>query len=568
VVVGLLVSAATLGRPVEASTSGGAGWLPADGHRQRFTGPDGVRVTEWALDQAVAIIGSGPAPFVTWLGFTEVDWQRTLLARLSTVRLPSAAYLGGRSDDLFSLGSDGVRTEVESGFDGTSRVYAPGRLDLPDALAAGRTWTSEGGVVITDAAGNRDSSGYRAEYTAITATDKELLARACVVVTMREQIGNAEPTTTERTWCRHAGLIAYGDPQGSWRATDATNASSAVPPDAPFDWSTADRLRFTPRKVNVTGAGTTFVTPVSPPGILPDGTAVFSHGLTGEVMALQTGADPPTQVWRARPGVRNTAAATFGTTTVVASVNRRLVGYGPDGAWLWDSPLSDLIVVPPVRLGDLVVTTGLDGGVTAHDLGTGVQRWRQDVGSEVRVAPQVSGRRLLVIDQGGQLTCFDATGATVWTATVGEVERFGVTTGDNPVVVVPSSNGPRVTGLALADGSQLWRARHSVTTRDVVALDDVVVLRDDDETIGVDPVTGQRVWSRRGDRTYDGIGGGVRVLVLAIDRLVLLDARGDKVNEWPVEVGDVSVSDSWLAAAQGRVVVLGPAGAAIGVVAP
>jgi outer membrane protein assembly factor BamB len=336
----------------------------------------------------------------------------------------------------------------------------------------------------------------------------------------------------------------------------------------PFDWATSDRLTFTPRKVNVVGAGTTFITPVSAPGILPDGTAVFSHSLTGEVIALQTVADPPTQLWRARPGVRNTAAATFGTTTVVASVNRRLVAYGPDGAWLWDSPLSDLVIVAPVRIGDLVITAGLDGGVAAYDLATGARRWQQGVGSEVRVVPQVSGERVLVADQGGQLTCFDATGATIWTATVGLVEDFGVTTGTDPVVVVPNSDGPRVTGLALSDGRQLWRPRHSVSTKDVVGLANVVVLRDDDETIGVDPVTGEKVWTWHSERSYAGIGGGDRVLLLAADKLVLLDAKGNAVKEWPVQVGDPSTGTSWLAAAQGRVVVLGPEGAAIGVVAP
>lgn len=541
--------------------------MPADGQRQRFAGPDGVHATEWAIDQAVVILGSGPQQFPLWLGFTKVDWRHTQLARLSTVRPSTGAIPGARTDDLFSLGSDGVRAEVETAFDGTSRIYAPGRLDLPDALAAGRSWTSEGGVMLLDAASNREASAYRATYTATRTTDQALLARACVVVTMTEQIGTTEATTSERTWCRHAGLIAYGTPQARWQAAADTTATP-VTPDVPFDWATADRLTFTPRKVNVTGNGTTFVTPVSPPGILPDGTAVFSHNLTGEVIALRTGADPPTQVWRARPGVRNTAAGTFGTTTVVASVNRRLVAYASDGAWLWDSALSDLVVVPPVRLGDLVVTTGLDGAVTAYDLATGAQRWQQDVGSEVRVAPQVSGQRVLVVDQGGQLTCFTADGATAWATTVGVVEHFGVTTGPNPVVVVPNSDGPRVAGVALDDGRELWRPRHTVSTHDVIALTGVVVLRDEDETIGVDPGTGRKVWTWTGPRTYAGIGGGNRLLLLAVDKLVLLDELGNTVNEWPMEIGDPSSSGSWLAAAQGRVVVLGARGAAIGVVGP
>jgi outer membrane protein assembly factor BamB len=562
IVMGLLVFTSTLGRAATVTTTGGPGWLPADGYRQRFAGPDGVETTEWAVDQAISVVGSGPAPFVNWIGITKLDWAHTQLARLSTVRVTPAGQPSGRSDDLFSLGSDGVRAEVESGFDGTARIYVPGRLDLPDALAAGRSWSSEGAVLVVDAAGNRTPLGYRADYSAVPA-DKSLLARACVVVTMREQIGRDQPSTTERTWCRHAGFASWATAEGRWQA--AGTAPAAVSPDVPFNWSTADRLTFTPRQVNVIGAGTTFVTPVSPPGILPDGTAVFANKLNGDVIALQTTVDPPPSVWRSRPGVRNTAAATFGTTTVAVSVDRHLVAYGPDGAWVWDTPLADLSIVTPVRVDDLVVIAALDGSVTAYDLATGAQRWQQNVGTEVRVVPRVAGGRVLVVDQAGGLSCFDAAGALVWAKYVGRVEEFGVTTGANPVVVLPNSDGPRVTGLSLADGRELWRPRQALSTKGVIALDDVVVLRAEDESIGIDPATGQKLWSWQGARTYAGIGGGERALLLTTDSVVLLDAHGALVAEWPVDIGDSSDTSTWLTAAQGRVLVYGVKGVAIGV---
>jgi outer membrane protein assembly factor BamB len=417
-------------------------------------------------------------------------------------------------------------------------------------------------VLVVDAAGNRTPLGYRADYSAVPA-DKSLLARACVVVTMREQIGRDQPSTTERTWCRHAGFASWATAQGRWQATNT--APAAVTPDVPFDWSTADRLAFTPRQVNVIGTGTTLVTAVSPPGILPDGTAVFANKLNGDVIALQTTVDPPPSVWRSRPGVRNTSAATFGTTTVAVSVNRHLVAYGPDGAWLWDTPLADLSIVTPVRVDDLVVIATLDGSVTAYDLATGAQRWQQNVGSEVRVVPRVAGGRVLVVDQAGGLSCFDAAGALVWAKDVGRVEEFGVTTGANPVVVVPNSDGPRVTGLSLADGRELWRPRQALSTEGVIALDDVVVLRAEDESIGIDPATGQKLWSWQGARTYAGIGGGDRALLLTTHSVVLLDAQGGQVAEWPVDIGDASDTSTWLTAAQGRVLVYGTKGVAIGV---
>ena len=178
VVVGLLVLTASLGRPIEAPTTGGAGWLPPDGHRQRFAWPDGVRASEWAIDSASVMLPSSPSQFAAWFGVTEVPWKTTLLARLSTVRVTPAGRVDGRSDDLFSIGADGVRAEVVSGFDGTSLVYLPGRLGLPDDLAAGRSWSSEGSVLVIDAAGTRSTAGYRADYSAATPTEGALLTRA------------------------------------------------------------------------------------------------------------------------------------------------------------------------------------------------------------------------------------------------------------------------------------------------------------------------------------------------------------------------------------------------------
>ncbi len=565
ILVSLLVLTAALGRPVTTADTGGAGWLPADGHRQRFAGPDGVEASEWAIGQAATLIGSGPGQFFTWLSLTKLDWATAGLARLSTVRLTGAGQVSGRSDDLFSIGSDGVRAEVVSGFDDTSLVYAPGRLDLPDNLAAGRSWTSEGAVLVTDAGGATDTAGYRAEFSATAAGDRALTVRGCLVVTMREQIGDNQPASSERTWCRHAGITGFATDAGRWQPTDPLAAR--VTPEAPFDWSGADRLSFTARKVNQLGVGTTLVSPVSAPGILADGTVVYANQVVPDVIALATAVDPPPAVWRARPGVRNTAAATFGTTTVVANVNRQLVAYGPAGEWLWEVRLPDLAVVRPARLGDLVVVATLDGSVTGYDLATGDRRWQQQLGIEVRVPPLVAGERVLVVDQGGQLTCFDAPGNQLWSTRVGRVEDLAVSAGPDPVVVIPNSDGPRVSGLSLADGSQRWTLRHRLTTQDVIALDRVVVLRDEDETVGLDPGTGQRIWSWRGPRTFAGIGGGGRLLLLGADRLVLLDGDGNQVTEWPVAIGDPSSGSAYLVAAHGRVLVHGPNGVMLGVVA-
>jgi outer membrane protein assembly factor BamB len=561
VVVSLLLLTSILGRPVGVPTTGGAGWLPADGHRARFAGTAGVQASEWAIDKDMELF-DGPVSFFRWLVYTKVDRRSTQLARLSTVQLAADGKAIGRSDNLFSIGDGGVRAEVVGGFDAGFRVYLPGRLDLPDGLAAGRSWMSEGTVLSFDAAGRKVPAGYRAVYSAVATTSPALRTRACVEVTMVEQIGEVTLAPTVRTWCRHTGLSAHADASGEWEETGP--AASTASADTPFDWATADQLTFTPRKINGdVAAGNTVVDPVAAPGFLPDGTVVFASTVVPDVLALQADTDPPPIAWRTRPGVKNTAVATFGTTTVVAGAQRQLVAYGPAGEWLWEARLPDLAIVTPARLGDTVVVATLDGSVTAFELASGATSWRQHVASEVRTAPVVAGDRVLVVDQSGTLTCFDASGAPQWNVDAGPVEKFAVSTGPVPVVVVPNSDGPRVAGYSLADGSTLWHLRQFVDAHDVVALDGVVVLRDNDETIGIDPATGQRSWTWREERSFAGIGGGNRLLLLVDGHLVLVDNRGITVKSWPVHVD--ATGSPYLVASQGRVLAFSLSGVELGV---
>lgn len=566
-VVALLASTAVLGRPTTYPQDGAAAWLPPDGTRQRYASATGTFASEWALDQAPPLLGSGPTAFYSWLGQTGVDWQTAALARLSTVfESPSGEPLG-REDDLYSVAPDGLRAEAEVVSDGTTRIYLPGRLDVPGALAAGATWTSSGVVVETTPAGEQRLD-YRSDYSALRPADTSLIPRGCVVVAMRHAVGDRPVVDSEVTWCRGAGIASFQGPAGRW--APATPAAPPVPTDDPgFDWARAEQLTFTPRTVNQVGAANVLLSPLSAPGVLPDGRLVFNNHVTShDVLALDTAVDPPPAAWRGRPGGRTTATATFGGVTVAAGTGRRLVAYGPAGQWLWDQPLGDLAVVTPARLGGLVVVPTLDGQVTAFDLATGEKRWSYTASAEVRVAPVVTGDRVLVADQAGQLSCLDATGAELWTADTGLVEHLGVWagTGGRPsVVVVPEGGGSHVRGLSLADGSRLWRVREDADADDVVALGDVMALRDDAQTLALDPLTGARRWRWAGARTYAGTGGGGRLLMLTAAGLVLLHDDGGVVKEWPLSVGDPTRSTSYLVASQQRVVVYGAAGLQVGV---
>ncbi len=566
VVLALFAATALLGRPATYPDTGAAAWLPPDGTRQRYAGPGGTLSVEWALDRAASLIGSGPPAFLAWLGQTEVDWQTAAVARVVSVLASPTGDVLGREDDLFTVAADGVRAEVEAPSGGATRIYLPGRLDVPAGMTAGSSWDSSGTVLQITAAGI-DRLDYRSEYTARTPDDPSLLPRGCVVVLMREQIGSEPATTAESTWCRHAGILSFQTASGSWQPDQSPSSAPVEPAAGSFDWSRAGSLTFRARTVNTVGVDAPQVTPVSAPALLPDGTVLFANQVTQDVLAVDASGEPPSISWRARPGGRNTALATFGTVTVAAGSARRLVAYGPSGRWLWQQRLSDLSIVSPARLGDLVVVATLDGRVTAYDLASGAERWSWTSSAEIRVAPVATGDRVLVADQAGQFTCVDTTGAPVWSIEAGRVERFAVWTdpgrGAPSVVVLPQAGGTHVQGRSLADGSRLWRVREYADAKDVIALDRLVILRDDEASVALDPLTGARRWSWRDARTLAGIGGGERALLLTGQGLVLLDDRGAVTKEWPLSV-PLNTSTPYLVASGHRILLYGGGGLEVG----
>jgi outer membrane protein assembly factor BamB len=218
-----------------------------------------------------------------------------------------------------------------------------------------------------------------------------------------------------------------------------------------------------------------------------------------------------------------------------------------------------------VLVGDrtLVVAT-LDGDVTGLDLATGTELWRSRVGAEVRIPLVPAGDRVLVADQSGAVSCFDAAGAEVWVADTGVARSVAVSTGDDPVVVVGRDASPIVQGLSLADGERVWRIRHYDDVRQIVAVGDRLLLQDTDRTTAVEAATGAVAWTWAQARTWAVAAGGERALLLTDTELVLLDADGRTVRTWPHALGEIAQSDSYLTAAEGQVVAYGPLGMSVG----
>ncbi len=560
--LGLLGATSTIGAPAASPATGAARWLPPDGTRFAFAAGEEAYATEWARPSLLSLMQSNSPTFSTWAGITDMPWDEASYLRVASHQLDARASAEVTGEDLWVIDDRGGWTVAESASGTLDTIWEPGRLDLPADLAAGNTWTSEGAVAFRTPDQEWSSTDYRADYRAQAPTDPGERLRGCVVVAMTIVI-NQQELPSERTWCPGSGVIASHDGENAWQPSDALPRLSPVDPPA-FDWSRADELQFTDRVHSQPGAGITSLSPISAPAVLPDGSLVFANQVVPDLIALDSAEDPPPVRWVARPGGTLTSTASFAGITVVTNGRRELVAYGPEGQWLWQARLTDLTRVPPVRFGaDTVVVVTLDGGVTGYDLVTGEERWRATMGTEIRRTPLAAGDRLLVADAGGALSSFDRQGNEQWTVDAGRVAALAVSDGPAPVVAVGRSDSYVVRGYSLADGSQVWRSRIKQDAHGLVSLGDRFVLRDDDYLLGIDAASGAELWAQP-LRSRTAIGGGERVLVLTGKSLLLLDADGRQVREWPHRLGDVDHSTSYLAVSGDAVVVSGPIGVTVG----
>lgn len=559
---GLVLVSATAGRPPGAADTPASRFLPTDGQRVRYASASGTLTGDWAVDTLPALYGQGPRQLGSWMEMTELDWRKAVLTRLSTVEADAAGAVTGRYDDFYSITGDGIRAELSVSGDGTTQLFVPGRLDLSATPSKDRAWTSEGALGVLPPGGKLSVHSYHIDYSSAAATGVGLAG--CIVVTARQRLDDQQATTWHNTWCPGRGVVAFTTEAGT-RWTAETEPRTADPePAGSFDWSSADQLTFSPGRINNVGDGVILTLAQAPLALL-DGTAVAIQSSYADLVAVDTALAVPPSIWRSRPGGRPTSIAALGGTTLVTTTGRELVAYGPAGDWRWAAPLSDLTIVPPVRVGDVVLVAGLDGSVAGYELATGTQRWRQGAGIEIRVPMATLGDRVVVVDQAGTLTCFDASGAQVWSTEAGTSTTIAITTGARPVVVVPADDAPRIRAFSLADGSQAWQVRDPIVAGTLIGLAGQVVVRDGPRTESLDEATGAKRWTWDAERTRNAAGGGDRLLLVTGSRLVLLDGSGRQVREWPLSPGTIEDGNTWLTTSADQVLLFGPKGLLRGV---
>lgn len=181
--------------------------------------------------------------------------------------------------------------------------------------------------------------------------------------------------------------------------------------------------------------------------------------------------------WSARfPDVVSAGPVVVGETVVVATDDATMRGIGrADGRIRWSATLPSRAVGITVD-GDAVITATSDGGVRAVTPADGATRWTAAVEGLPTAAPAVGSGSVVVADDSGELSAFDArTGRLRWSRrrdAAASVNRDPAIA-DTTVVVV---HGGTVEALDLGDGHSRWQVPVGGTaTAPLVVGGDVVV---------------------------------------------------------------------------------------------
>ncbi len=536
VVVALVVSAAVIGRPSAGEGFAVMRFLPPSGGRVVLgneTDPDEVQ--EWATLVGLAPLVGGPAAYV--LAGPDLDAvTATTWARLSAVTADSAGRVSARSTQLFAVG-DGLELRVTSGPAGFT-AFTPG-LRLLGGDADG-SWTATGTVRRGTTGLNVTSTlPYYAEVTSRRADG------GCVAVSSRLTIAREPVTEAEQTWCPGRGITASRREGVGRTAVDRpprwlgrVTPSDPAPPALDGGWSFERRrlLRSVAYSVR--------------PAVLGNGLVAYASQASRDVIARDGGGDETADPrWTAHPGGTITSMLSAGSVLVVTTTERRVVGYGADGQYLWQGALTDVNAVPITRLGGLAVVASLDGTVTAFDLATGRVAWTGSTPNEIRQPPAVEGGGVTVLDQAGNLVAFAGDGTLRHTLQLDQPESFAVL-GD--LVVVASRQDRFVRGYRLADGGLAWRRPVPGGRSSITPAGGRLLVRQSDQVLALASEDGRTLWTAP-FRATDLAVIGDRVVFTDRTAIRLYDLAGAELASHATQEPDLSSSPgAMLTPAEGR----------------
>lgn len=546
VLVGASLDATDLVAP-ESLGGASARYVPPDGHRSIALDVDGVEtVTEHARSIGVeALLGAPPAVGSAMLaalgeeGAKRAQWWRATATRSD----------GGRSVALHRLTDDGVALAAVWGGD-LGLVLEPELLIVPAAARPGETWSAEGSAldagVLTYSA---ELSTWAAVGPYADTQGREIpLTGGCLGVDARialdEPGGDFERALVESSvWCPGRGVVWSSATQddravgyAEVRPASVEARGSGAPPVE--RWSSVargdaaltraarlDRVVDDPFFGPAPASGQYAVAPAS----TPDGMLVMANDRGDDLEVWRLEGERATLAWAGHPGGTIVAVASVGDLVVATTSLRRVVAYDGVGRRLWNAPVDELVLAPPVAAGrgsDVVVATRA-GTIARLDGATGARAWSRSLGADARGALVASGDALLIADERERVTALDtATGAVLWRSELGLVDLLAAGTAtssgsDGPLIAAITADG-RLVALS-PDGDVRWENRVRGLARGLAVADGLVLALSAERLTAVDAFTGESRWSSPGG---DALGGeGAALAVLGAESIVLRSTR-------------------------------------------
>lgn len=528
--LGVVIASAAVGRPVSAQdASEVTRYLPAR-DRILLEKSDGTdTASEYYSTFGAQVWQSGPAAFGLGFGNRVDEINTNSWLRITDVTADGGGRVKARTSRLLQIRPSGfeLRTLVaDTGF----FSFDPAIPVLPAGVRDSQQWTAAG----TASVGTGRTVSARRPYAAkLRATVRD---DGCVVISGELTLGtDSSPARDLTTWCPGRGIVAtesVGVRSNAVTRPPRWQSLGRVPPDEAKPSLERD-LTFVRRDLNTEPI---FLYASVRPAVLPGPIVVYVNTPGGDLVARGWDDGKADPRWSAHPGGQVSSVEAIGRVVVAATTARAIVGYGDQGEFLWQAPLSDVSAVPIQRLGDLAVVAALDGTVTAFEAESGRVAWTARTPTEIRRPMVTDGSTLTVLDQAGNLLTIGTDGAVLHDFGTVPPEVFTVADG---VAVVASRGDNYVRGYRLDTGEQLWRAQLPNTRRFVEAIGTTVVVGRPGELAGLRAVDGVQLWTKPVDPVL-GLGQGGRLLVADRTTIRLLDGAGTELAAYPTEEPDLS----------------------------
>jgi hypothetical protein len=492
------------------------------GYAELFDLPDLV-----SLGIADALEGSG-------VDVADARFYREIWTPLGA-RPPAPGEIG--STDLsvsvqiiatYWLADDGIRLASLTGGIG-GFVYAPPRLIVPEGVAPGSTWSSEGDAL------PQSLLHYRSSGSAAVGQDGCLeITTDTTLLDPAAQDAAISSALDVGIWCRGAGPLASAslvdgvesssttrEVSGGASAFATSAAGPAPAPDASWSARPVPIVAIDP----VFGESEQFVTSSPTGATTASGVSAIASGR--DVVGVVVLGERAVRRFVAHPGGDIIRVSAVGDLVVVATSDRRLVAYDDSGARRWSADFGD--IVPAGVLSDGaggLLAVALDGELRRIDGADGSTLWSTSTGVDVAVTPLVTDTGIVVGGRDGRVVMLGMHDAeAVWTTSTSTPvalaslqDRVLVLTGDGTLV-----------GFDEFDGEQVW-IRTTEGANGLVTVGDVAVAH---TALGLEAfdVDGERRWQL--DPTTTTIGSIVRMgdaVAVSTDLgIEVLDSNGDRI---------------------------------------